>query len=228
MLGLFTIWRGQPKDRAKPNEVCIGYSRDGFHWTRPDRRPFCPVSEKEGDWNWGNVQSTGGCCQIVGDQLYFFVSGRQGVKGTKADGRCTMSLATLRRDGFSSMDAGAGGGSLTTRALRFSGGHLFVNVAAPQGELRAEVLDGAGKVIAPFTSANCTAISRADSTKTELAWGGGADLSALAGRAVKLRFSLTNGSFYAFWVSPDANGASHGYVGAGGPGFMGMTDTTGR
>ena len=27
MLGLFTIWRGQPKDRAKPNEVCVGFSR---------------------------------------------------------------------------------------------------------------------------------------------------------------------------------------------------------
>ena len=31
LLRLFTIWRGQPRDRAKPNELCIGYSRDGFH-----------------------------------------------------------------------------------------------------------------------------------------------------------------------------------------------------
>ncbi|KPK69066.1 MAG: hypothetical protein AMJ84_10170, partial [Acidithiobacillales bacterium SM23_46] len=38
MLGLFSIWRGQPRERAKPNEVCIGFSRDGFHWHRPDRR----------------------------------------------------------------------------------------------------------------------------------------------------------------------------------------------
>ena len=35
------------------------------------------------------------------------------------------------------MDANAtGGGQLTTRPLKFSGEHLFVNVAAPQGELR--------------------------------------------------------------------------------------------
>ncbi|MDB6140046.1 MAG: hypothetical protein JWO94_3118 [Verrucomicrobiaceae bacterium] len=223
MVGLFTIWRGQPQDRAKPNEVCVGYSRDGFHWTRPDRRPFCPVSEKEGDWNWGNVQSTGGCCQIVGDQLYFFVSGRQGVKGTKADGRCTMSLATLRRDGFTSMDAGETEGSLTTRPLRFKGGHLFVNAAAAQGELRAEVLDEEGKVIEPFARANCKGIRHADGTKIELTWDGG-DLSALAGRAIKLRFSLSDGSLYAFWITPDASGASHGYVGAGGPGFTGMVD----
>jgi len=47
-------------DRAKPNEVCVGFSRDGFHWHRPDREAFIPVSENYGDWNWGNVQSAGG------------------------------------------------------------------------------------------------------------------------------------------------------------------------
>jgi hypothetical protein len=36
------------------------------------------------------------------------------------------------------------------------------------------------------------------------------------------------GALYAFWVSPDAGGASHGYVAAGGPGFPGATDTTGK
>jgi len=55
LLGLFSIWRGQPSDRAKPNDVCLGFSRDGFHWSRPVRDPFIPVSERYGDWNWGNV-----------------------------------------------------------------------------------------------------------------------------------------------------------------------------
>ena len=48
LLGLFSIWRGQPTDRPKPNEVCAGFSRDGFHWHRPDRRAFIPVSETTG------------------------------------------------------------------------------------------------------------------------------------------------------------------------------------
>ena len=48
----------------------------------PDRRPFIPVSERVGSWNWANVQSAGGCCLVVGDQLHFYVSGRQGVPGT--------------------------------------------------------------------------------------------------------------------------------------------------
>ena len=68
VLGLFSIWRGDlnvPAGRPKPNNVCVGFSRDGFHWSRPDRRAFIDVSETKGDWNWGNVQSAGGCCLVV-------------------------------------------------------------------------------------------------------------------------------------------------------------------
>ena len=86
LLGLFTIFRGERGDREKPNDVCVGYSRDGFHWHRPDRRAFLPVSEHVGDWNWANVQSAGGCCLVVGDQLHFYVSGRRGVPGTNDPG----------------------------------------------------------------------------------------------------------------------------------------------
>ncbi|HSI65576.1 MAG TPA: hypothetical protein VLE43_20785 [Candidatus Saccharimonadia bacterium] len=129
LLGLFSIWRGQPEDRPKPNEVCVGFSRDGFHWHRPEYKALIPVSEKKGDWNWGNVQSAGGCCLVVGDELWFYVSGRAGVEGGKKSGVSSTGLAVLRRDGFASMDAPANGdeGELTTRPLKFQGKHLFAN-----------------------------------------------------------------------------------------------------
>jgi len=226
LIGLFSIWRGQPQDRAKPNEICVGFTRDGFHWHRPVHDPFIPVSETYGDWNWGNVQSAGGCCLVVGDELWFYVSARAGVKGSSASGVCTTGLAMLRRDGFASMDADAEGGSLTTRPVRFSGKHLFVNIDAPEGELRVEVLGADGQPIAPFTRDNCVALS-ADKTLQPVKWEGAEDLSALAGTSVRFRFHLHNGRLYAFWVSPDASGASRGYVAAGGPGFTGATDTQG-
>jgi hypothetical protein len=226
LLGLFSIWRGQPNDRPKPNEVCVGFSRDGFHWFRPHRRAFIPVSEKYGDWNWGNVQSAGGCCLVVGDQLYFYVSGRAGVLGSAASGVSSTGLAVLRRDGFASMDAGDGEGALTTRRVRFGGKRLFVNADLDGGELRVEVLDEHGRVISPFTRANCIP-ARADATRQAIAWKGAGDLSQLAGRPVKFRFRLKHGSLYSFWVSADESGASRGYVAAGGPGFSGPTDTVG-
>jgi hypothetical protein len=43
----------------------------------------------------------------------------------------------------------------------------------------------------------------------------------------KVRFHLRQGRLYAFWVSPDPSGASHGYVAAGGPEFNGPVDNVG-
>jgi hypothetical protein len=227
IIGLFDIWRGQPNDRAKPNELCIGYTRDGFHWSRPTHEPFIPVSENYGDWNWGNVQSAGGCCLIVGDQLHFYVSGRKGVKGSKSSGVCATGLATLRRDGFTSMDAGETAGTLLTQPVRFSGKRLFVNTKTDDGELRVEVCDEAGTTQPGFTKDDCVPLT-GDSTCAPIMWKSGADLSAFAGKPVRFRFHLKHGSLYAFWVSPDESGASNGYVAAGGPGFTGPTDTIGR
>jgi hypothetical protein len=240
VLGLFTMFRGERLIREKPNDVCLGYSRDGFHWSRPDRTAFLPVSERPGDWNWANVQSAGGGCLVVGDRLYFYVSGRAGVPGTTDPGVCSTGLATLRRDGFVSMDhpgqariertpasTGLPPGTLVTRPVRFTGRHLFVNLAAPAGELRVEVLDEAGRTIAPYTSAACAPV-RGDSTCARVGWASTSDLGPLANRPIRFRFQITNGALYAFWVSASATGASHGYVAAGGPGFAGPIDTVGR
>lgn len=231
MLGLFAIWQGPPNNVCaelkiqKRNELLVGFSRDGFHYDRPDRTRFLTVNPTEGAWNWGNVQSTGGCCIIVKDKLYFYVSGRA-VGGRFWDGDCSTGLATMRRDGFASMNATAESASLTTRPLTFKGKYLFVNVDAPKGRLTAEVLDAGGNPIQPFTRDNCKPVT-ADSTLQQVTWKGAEDLSKLAGQPVRFRFHLQNGSLYAFWVSLQKSGASLGYVAAGGPGFTGPTDTVG-
>ena len=99
---------------------------------------------------------------------------------------------------------------------------LFVN-ARVEGELRAEVLDREGAVVAPFSAARCVPV-RGDRTKMAVVWEGDRDLSSLAGRPVRFRFTLRDGELYAFWVSQSPAGASGGYVAAGGPGFTGPID----
>jgi hypothetical protein len=234
VIGLFSIWRGERDAREKPNDLVVGYSRDGFHWHRPDRRPFIAVSERMGDWNWANVQSAGGVCLIVGDRLYFYVSGRKGVAGTNDPGICSTGLATLRRDGFASLadsDAGAparrlwpgqSAASVTTRPLRFSGGFLFVNAEARGGEVRVEVLAEGGRTIEPFSAPNCHAV-RENGTRLPISWNGG-NLSDLAGQVVRFRFYPTRARLYSFWVAAGKDGASRGYVAAGGPAFTGPID----
>lgn len=240
MLGFFEIHLGPPNERCmeqglpKITELNFAYSRDGFHWHRPDRTPAIRA-ERRDVWDRGYVQSLGNLCVVRGDRLWFYYSAFRGDASKTGPhwlqngmyDRGAMGVAILRRDGFASMDAGSEEATLVTRPVRFSGKHLFVNVDAQQGALRAELLDEAGRPIEPFTLAHCRPI-QADSTLEPVSWTGGDDLSALGGRPIRLRFSLANGSLYAFWVSADATGRSDGYVAGGGPGFTGPTDTVGR
>lgn len=227
MVGLFSIWQGDWRSVGKPfqkrNEVLVGFSRDGFHWDRPCRKPFAGVNETPGAWNWANVQSCGGGCLIVGDQLYFYLSAREQNAQT---GQNTTGLAILRRDGFASLDADDQEGFLTTRLIRFSGKYLFVNVNAAEGELLTEILDQHAQPIPPFLKTNCEPV-RVDKTLVQVRWKGAEDLASLAGQPVRFRFFLRKGSLYSFWVSPDRHGASYGYVAAGGPGLPGPIDTVG-
>jgi len=221
MLGLFSIWRrpqlegsekvlpGRPRqatDQPKLNEVQLGFSRDGFHWDRPFREAVIPFSNEPGTWNYGNVQSVGGGCLIVGDQIYMYASGRNATEDTTG-------LMFFRRDGFASMEAGEHEGTLTTRPVEFTGKYLFVNLAAPQGSLSVEILDREGTVIAPFSRDNCL-LANGDKTLLKINWKSEKDLQGLAGMPVRFRFHLKNGALYAFWVSPESSGASHGYVAA--------------
>ncbi|MCP4645223.1 MAG: glycosyl hydrolase family 32 [bacterium] len=240
MLGIFEIHLGPPNKECneaglpKITELNLAYSRDGWHWDRPDRRAFIRA-ERRDVWDRGYVQPVGGICTIHGDTLWFYYSGVQGnlerknrnaLESGMYDNGST-GVAFLRRDGFASMDAGADGGELVTRPIMFSGKHLFVNVDCPAGALRAEVLDESGNPVAPFTLENCRPVS-VDSTLAQVEWEGGSDLSALAGKPVRIRFHLTKGSLYAFWVSRDTTGRSDGYVAGGGPGYPGRIDTVGR
>jgi len=233
MLGQFSIWQGPENDVCgdlniqKRNDILLGFSRDGFHWDRPSRKRFISTTWDRRSWRYGNVQSCAAGPLLVGDKLYFYFSAQAAPQGKRWDSDATTGLAMLRRDGFASMDASGKAGTLTTRPVTFKGRHLFVNVDCPKGELKVEVLDKDGKVIEPFTLKNCKPVS-SDKTLVKVNWKQNKDLAALAGKPVRFRFHLRNGSLYAFWVSPDKSGASHGYVGAGGPGFTGPTDTVGQ
>lgn len=236
MLGEFYIHLG-PDNKIceqgkfpKITEIQLGFSRDGFHWHRPDRHPFIAATRKDGDHDRGYIHGTNGVMLVHDDKLWFPYCSYSGIAPNGHRGMYTgasIGMATLRRDGFASMDAKDKPGTLTTRTVAFNGRHLFVNVDNPQGELRVEILDEKGAPIAPFTKENAISI-KADSTLTEVTWKDVPNLDAIRGKPVKFRFHLSNGSLYAFWVSQDENGASRGYLGSGDPAYGGLIDTKGK
>lgn len=221
MVGMHYIHRG-PK-----NEICdqgkfpklldleLGFSRDGFHWDRPDRRGFIAGSRTEGTWDRAYLHGTAGVFVVLDDQLVFPYMGTSGVSPRGHRGMYTggsIGLATLRRDGFASLD---GPGELTTRLVRFKGKHLFVNL---NGTMNVEVLNEEGQVVGRSRTAS------GDHTCLPMEWDNMTDLATWAGKNVRFRFHVSRGSLYSFWVTADARGASFGYVGAGGPDFPGVRD----
>ena len=240
MLGMHQIHLGPDNEiclkaaTPKITELKISFSRDGFHWDRPNRDVFIKATRKQGDWDRGYVQSVGGICTVVGDQLRIHYIGFKGDESKKhsvyvKNGMHSFGsagIAVLRRDGFASMKGDRKGGELTSRVVTFDGRYLFVNANCKDGELKVEVLNEDGSVIRKFSAANCVPV-KVDSTIHQVSWKGGDDLSSLSKKKVKFRFHLKNGELYAFWVSPEQSGASHGYNAAGGPGFNGPTDVEG-
>jgi hypothetical protein len=226
MLGFYAAWAGPENNVCreegiqKRNVVSLGYSRDGFHFKRPTHQPFMNVNETEGAWNWGNMQSINGVPLVVGDSLYFYCSGRR-LNNIMWDSYTSTGMATLRRDGFVSLHGDKKGGYIVTEPISFDGKYLFVNVDIKnkKSQLLVEILDTDGNPIADYSGKNAIALKQIDSTKQLVSWKSGSDLSALAGKSLRLRFTVTDGDLYSFWVSPWQTGESRGYTAGGGPGL---------
>ncbi len=246
MLGIFAIFRGPENNICakegvpKTIDLELGYSRDGFHFSRPDRTPFLASSRKRGDWNRAYLHAAGGVCLVVHDQIFIYFAAFSGLSpklGPSDAGSAGLSrrvmyagastgLATIRRDGFAWMEASTSGGELTTRPMTFKRNRLFVNVDTFEGDLQVSVLHSNGKPVEGLTANDCASLIL-DSTCVEVKWTSGVDLASVAGQPLRLRFHLKSGKLFSFWVTDDLKGASNGYMAAGGPGFSDGRDLGG-
>jgi hypothetical protein len=173
-------------------------SRDLLHWDRAGDRGVFIGSGPKGSYDSGMILA-GGRPIVRDGELWFYYNAFTVTHCNEMyPAEAALCLAKLRLDGFVSLDGGEQGGALTTKPLRIEGKRLFVNLDVPQGEVRAEVLDAAGQPLAGFESGRCLPAT-GDQLRAEVAWEGGADLSAVAEQDVRLRFTVRQGSLYAFW-----------------------------
>ena len=107
-------------------------------------------------------------------------------------------LAVLRRDGFVSLDAGAASGRVVSKPFVPPAGQLHVNAdLGESGRLQVAMLAADGRVIAhsqPIVG---------DQLRSVVHW-----VKPLANQpaeqAIRLRFTLNNGSLYSFWYDQPA------------------------
>src|SRR4030095_945280 len=220
LIGLYSIWRGEPANGYKYNSVQVGYSRDGVSFYRPVRTFLYSYSNVANKWNYRNVQSAGGGIAIVGSKLYFYASGESG----SVPNQRFAGLYTLRRDGFCSLGTN---GYLVTRPFTLTKPYLFVILnAATNGYLQVDVLNQAGEPLDPSLQRQYSYVG-GNSTTAIVLWKDRTNLISYLDQVVKFRFTLTNAELYSFWLSDLATGPSYGYTSSGGPGLNDAVDATG-
>ena len=229
MLGLFTMYRGERPDREKPNDLCVAFSRDGFHWSR-NRASLHSGVRAAGRLELGNVQSAGGCCLMVGDRLHFYVSGRQGFRAAVSRASAVRAgHAPARRVRLAQRQWPPGAPRLAAQGARGSRrvrcgfpGDTCSSTPASRADPRRSARHrrpGDRTVLARAVRAG---LGRRHAAGREMDGGPGAVGARRTGRAVAVHARA--GAVVRFWVSPSASGESRGYLAAGGPGYTRPTD----
>ncbi|MFN0053527.1 MAG: twin-arginine translocation signal domain-containing protein [Planctomycetales bacterium] len=192
--------------RKGTTEVRLVLSRDaGRTWQRVcDRDVWLP--HHEADDGYDRLPCCG-CPIRVGDELrYYYACWNGDHLAFYRDGtpyypnrmrNSSTAWATLRLDGHVSLDAGNPPGHLQTKLLRWGRDSLSVNAALSRGGLRVEVQEESGEPVAGFAAADCVPIT-GDGVAQPVRWKNDRDTAALAGRAVRLRFELTDGELFSF------------------------------
>ena len=112
---------------------------------------------------------------------------------------------TIRLDGFVSVNAPYGGGTVTTKPLTFSAAdgketRLLLNASTSgAGFVRCEIRDTNGKPYPGYSLDDSIEVF-GDEIELPMAWKSGTDVSPLAGKTVVLHFALKDADIYSYRV----------------------------
>jgi len=186
-------------------EVQLAVSRDGIRWERPSREPYFPTGLAD-EWDrWYAVMAPG----LVrrGNYLYqyYYSSGRthdsaflRAEYEHSAPRMGGIGVVRQRLDGFVSADSDYRGGWLETPPVVFQGSRLKLNVdAGAMGTALVELRDADGHALPGFTLQDCEEIG-GNQIDQVVYWKGRTDVSALAGKPLRLFAKLTRAKLYGF------------------------------
>jgi hypothetical protein len=192
----------------------LAYSFDGRQWHRTRPRPsFIPWGHQDA-WDDTWVASpTNGVVKHKG-RLWCYYSGRSGAHGaSEPHNQGAIGLATLREDGFASMQAMDSTGWIETPAVVWPGDDLLLNMDAraditshPRrctGEVRVEVRDSRNKPLEGFAADVCVPLclnTEGSNSHRPVAvkWQNGKTMAALRRRKLKLVFRMRDCHLYSF------------------------------
>ena len=185
-------------------DIHLAVSRDGIHWTWPERgKPFVALGAA-GSFDSGSLYMGQGMVR-VGNELWQYYSGSP-LKHNEAEldalakpeNKRVFSRVVSRLDGLVCAQAGAEEGTFTTPALAFEGKTLVLNLKTEaDGEVCVGLLDTDGEPIAGHTVEDCAPIT-GDHIEKAVAWKAGEDLGDLLKTPVKMVVKMRNASIFTF------------------------------
>lgn len=196
--------------------VQLLFSHDGFNWQRAERgRTFLDTgSKEEGAWDPYLVE-IGNTVIIRDDAIYLYYGGsachhdwwmfgeKEGLDMPDEPGVCktAMGLATLRPDGFVSVDSTVRPAVFMTRPFISSGTQLTVNVrCGEKGYFEAELADASDRVIEGYERKS-SHVFHGDDTNHAITWKERRSLpEEILRKGAKLRFFSRDCSIYSFAV----------------------------
>lgn len=184
------LWPFRWNDRIHTE---LAWSRDGIHFERHPLRPRLLDYGPAGSWDDEMIFATSWV--EVGDEWRIYYAGWDGPHNTP-ERNGGIGLATLRKEGFVSLRGPAGGGVVCTRVLRWPGGKLLVNCAAPEGKVTVRVSDPDRKVIPGFNHADCVPFA-GDETAAEITWRD-AKIDDLKAKDIRLEIFIEDADLYSF------------------------------
>lgn len=160
-------------------------SRDGMHWRRPFPEAWVRAGLDERNWTHRNNCPAIGILPRRDDEWSMYISEHYGWPDNR------LRRLSLRPWGFASVSAGRRGGSLVTQPLVFTGRKLCINFSTSAvGSVAVEIQQPDGRPVAGMTPVY------GDRLDAPVSWTDGADLSALAGRPVRLRVDLVDADLF--------------------------------
>ncbi|MCK5702349.1 MAG: hypothetical protein KAI29_14395 [Cyclobacteriaceae bacterium] len=179
-------------------DVQLTVSHDNKNWERvANQETFIPLG-KPGSWDDGMIF----CTPLInhGEKTLIYYSGWDNAHDSK-ERRSAIGLATLRLNGFVSLNAGQEPGTVTTRSMQNVNGPLLVNANASGGSLRAELLGNDGNPIPGFSAKDCLPITK-DGVVQLIRWRNHAELPEVTAK-LNIKFTLTNTELYGFYAGKD-------------------------
>ncbi len=205
-IGFLRPFRIIDGESGGPLFVELVSSHDGINWVREEGdRPRILSVSRPGTWQDGMV-SISSPPLVEGDRIKVWYTGMSiGHGGNVEHAIYAGGLATLRKDGFASLDAGGTEGTVTTKLLSNIHGQLHVNAFVDKGGyLKAEVVDREGEVVEGYGRDDCNPVT-GEGVDQILTWKSKKFLP--GGGAKRLRFIFQSTCLYSFKAGDDVKPA---------------------